>query len=194
MILRSKFLKVEFRCVQAHLEWEHFFPTISLLISCPMKNREGFSVCGQRALFVGADGKVKDRSLLAHSISSFVLKTNSRRILNPDAIAQPRPSRRAKNRLTVAEKKKKIVTGKSPEAQLLLIKVPPTAIFSNRIKSFRPNLWVVCATFRLKCTVWMQNCSSDFCFILKMYEEKTNLHLCNQHYLMQSCQSKRSPF
>lgn len=69
----------------------------------------------------GADGKVKDRSLLAHSISSFVLKTNSRRILNPDAIAQPRPSRRAKNRPTVAEKKKN-VTGKSPEAQLLLIK------------------------------------------------------------------------
>lgn len=68
----------------------------------------------------GADGKVKDRSLLAHSISSFVLKTNSRRILNPDAIAQPRPSRRAKNRPTVAEKKN--VTGKSPEAQLLLIK------------------------------------------------------------------------
>lgn len=139
MILRSKFLKVEFRRVQAHLKWEHFFQTISLLISCSMKNREGFSVCVQRALFVGADGKVKDRSLLAHSISSFVLKTNSRRILNPDAITQPRPSRRAKNRLTVAGKKK-TVTGKSPEAQLLLIKVPPTVIFSNRIKSFRPNL------------------------------------------------------
>lgn len=138
MILRSKFLKVEFRRVQAHLKWEHFFKTIPLLISCSMKNREGFSVCVQRTLFVGADGKVKDRSLLAHSISSFVLKTNSRRILNPDAIAQPRPSRRAKNRLTVADKKK--CYRQKSRGTVAADKVPPTAIFSNRMKSFRPNL------------------------------------------------------